>query len=161
MLVHTERFGPIEVPETKLIRMQKPILGFENLETFVLVEQDDFHPFMWLQSVEQPELAFIVANPVVFFPDYRVEVHQKEVGDLLIDSLEHVEMYVIVTVPEDPEHISVNLQGPIVVNTDNNLAKQLVLVNSTYHHAHRLLDAPVSKAASTEMPAVTAETAGV
>ncbi len=142
MLVQTERFGPIEVPEEKLVRMRKPVLGFEEIETFFLVEQDEFHPFMWLQSVEQPDLAFIVVNPVTFFPDYRIEVHSKEVGDLEIDSLDRVETYVIVTVPEDPRTISVNLQGPIVINTENNYAKQLVLVNSEYQTCHRLMDVP-------------------
>ena len=140
MRVQTERFGPIEVPEGKLIRMQKPILGFEDLETFILVEQDDFRPFMWLQSVERAELAFIVINPTLVCPDYRIEVHAKEVGDLLITKLAQVETYVIVTVPENPSDLSVNLQGPIVINTTNNFAKQLVLVNSNYSTRHRLLD---------------------
>jgi flagellar assembly factor FliW len=140
MLVQTQRFGPIEVPEGKLIHLQKPILGFEDLSVFFLVEQDDFRPFMWLQSAEHEDLAFIVINPVLVYPDYRIEVHSKEVGDLCITRLEAVETYVIVTVPERPEDVSVNLQGPIVINTENNFAKQLVLVNSRYSVRHRLLD---------------------
>ncbi len=158
MLVQTERFGPIEVPEEKLLRMQKPILGFEEIETFFLVEQDEFHPFMWLQSVERPDLAFIVVNPVTFFPDYRIEVHAKEVGDLCITDVAGVETYVIVTVPENPRDISVNLQGPIVINTENNNAKQLVLVNSEYQVNHRLMDAPVGDTAPRTRPR---ETVGV
>jgi len=140
MQVQTERFGPIEVQNEKLIRMQKPILGFEELEAFCLVEQEDFSPFMWLQSIERPDIAFIVINPVLLFPDYRIEVHAKEVGDLCIESREHVETYVIVSVSDDPSDVSVNLQGPIVINTENNYAKQLVLVNSCYGVEHRLLD---------------------
>lgn len=140
MLVQTDRFGPIQVPDTKLIRMQKPILGFEGLKTFFLVEQEDFRPFMWLQSTERADLAFIVVNPTLVCPDYRIEVHSKEVGDLEIQSLERVETYAIVTVPENPRDISANLQGPIVVNTQNNYAKQLVLVNSAYSVQYRLLD---------------------
>jgi flagellar assembly factor FliW len=44
----------------------------------------------------------------------------------------NVETYVIVTIGESPTEISANLQGPIMINTENNLAKQLVLVNSEY-----------------------------
>ncbi len=156
MHVQTDRFGPIDVPEGKLIRMQKPILGFEDLETFFLVEQDDFRPFMWLQSVDCPDLAFIVVNPTLVCPDYRIEVHAKEVGDLVITRLEQVETYVIVTVPDNPRDLSVNLQGPIVINTANNFAKQLVLVNSNYSTRHRLLDAT-----ETARTAPAYETAGV
>jgi flagellar assembly factor FliW len=47
---------------------------------------------------------------------------------------------VIVTLAEDPNQISVNLQGPVLINTENNLAKQLVLVNSQYQVRHRILD---------------------
>ncbi len=140
MLVQTERFGPIEVPEEKLITMQKPVLGFEDMTTFFLVEQDEFHPFMWLQSVERQDLAFIVINPSMICPGYRIQIHANEIGDLVVTRPEKVETYVIVTVPEDPREISANLQGPILINTENNFAKQLVLVNSHYSVCHRLLD---------------------
>ena len=141
MVVQTERFGPIEAPEEKLIRLQKPILGFEGCATFFLVEQDEFRPFLWLQSADRPDLAFIVINPLLVRSDYRIEVHAEEVRDLEITSLRQVETYVIVTVPENPRDISVNLQGPIVINRGNNFAKQLVLVNSSYSVRHRLLPA--------------------
>ena len=140
MLVQTTRFGPIEVPEEKQIHLQKPVLGFEELSVFFLVEQDEFRPFMWLQSAEREELAFLVVNPVLVCPDYRIEVHSKEVGDLCVTRLDKVETYVIVTVPDDPREVSINLQGPIVINTENNFAKQLVLVNSRYQVRYRLLD---------------------
>lgn len=153
MLVQTERFGPLEAPEEKMIRLQKPILGFEGCETFFLVEQDDFHPFCWLQSAERSELAFIVVNPTLVCPDYRIEVHREEVRDLVITSPETVETYVIVTVPENPREISVNLQGPIVINTENGFAKQLVLVNSNYSVRHRLLTS-VEKPAARERETV-------
>ena len=53
-----------------------------------------------------------------------------------IAELKSVETYVVVTVPEDPTKMSVNLQGPILVNTENGFAKQLVLVNSDYRVQH-------------------------
>ncbi len=141
MQVQTARFGMIEVPEDKIIRMQKPILGFERLSVYCLVENDEFRPFLWLQSLEDPQVAFIVVNPVIFFEHYRIEVHSKELADLMITDAEQVETYVIVTIPEDPRRMSVNLQGPILINTENNRAKQVVLVNSDYHVKHYVFDA--------------------
>ncbi|MBU8934551.1 MAG: flagellar assembly protein FliW [candidate division Zixibacteria bacterium] len=141
MLVQSDRFGSLEIPENKIITTKKPILGFEKLTKYCLIEQEDFLPFRWFQSIEDPRIAFIVVNPTVFFADYKIRVHSKEVADLGVQSPENVETYVIVTVPENPKEMSVNLQGPILINTENNLGKQLVLVNSDYHVQHPLLDA--------------------
>jgi flagellar assembly factor FliW len=140
MQVQTVRFGELTVPDDKLITMQKPVLGFERLNVFCLVEREEFRPFLWLQAVEDPTVAFIVVNPLVFFPDYHIEVHSNEVAELMISQPENVETYVIVTIPEDPSQMSVNLQGPILINTENRWAKQLVLVNSDYEIAHSIFD---------------------
>ncbi|HWR81842.1 MAG TPA: flagellar assembly protein FliW [Candidatus Deferrimicrobium sp.] len=141
MRVSTVRFGELRISEDKLIRMQKPILGFEQLSVYVLVQQDEFQPFHWLQSVEDPAIAFAVVNPAVLFPGYRIEVHSKEVEELMIGDPDQVETYVVVTIPDDPLQMTANLQGPILVNTENHLAKQLVLINSVYEPAHRIVDA--------------------
>ena len=141
MKIESVRFGQLDIPEKKLIRMQKPILGFEQLTTYCLVEKSEFLPFLWLQSVEDPALAFVVINPVILFPDYRIEVHSKEIAELKVQRVEDVETYVIVTIPQDPTRMSANLQGPILINTENTRAKQLVLVNSDYHVCHYVFDA--------------------
>ena len=141
MLIDSSRLGAIEIPEDKLIAMERPILGFEGLTRFCLVERDELAPFLWLQSTEETTVAFIVVNPRAFFPHYRIEVNRKEIAELRIKRLASVETYVIVTVNDDPRDMSVNLQGPILINTENGLAKQLVLVNSEYKVSHRILDA--------------------
>jgi len=140
MLIQTVRFGELDVPDEKFIKMQKPILGFERLSIYCLIEKEEFRPFLWFQSVEDPSVAFIIVNPLVFFADYRIEVHSNELAELMISSTDHVETYVIVTIPEDATRMSANLQGPILINTENNRAKQLVLVNSDYKVKHNLFD---------------------
>jgi len=141
MIINSLRFGPLEVPDDKVISMERPILGFESLQRFCLVEMDDLAPFHWLQSTEDPAVAFLVLNPIVFFPDYRIEINSKEIAELEVADVHSVETYVVVTIPEDPREISANLQGPILINTENNRAKQLVLVNSSYAVRHSILEA--------------------
>jgi flagellar assembly factor FliW len=141
MLVRTLRFGQMEVPDDKVITMERPILGFETLISFCLISVDELTPFMWLQSVENPTVAFLVVNPAIFFPDYRIEINSNEIAELRVRNVGAVETYTIVTLAENPSEISVNLQGPLIVNTDNNKAKQLVLVNSPYKVRHSLLEA--------------------
>lgn len=139
-VVESLRFGTLDVPEDKTIFMERPILGFEHLKTFCLVELAELSPFLCMQSTEDPAVSFLVVNPLVFYPRYRIEVNPKEIAELRIAKTESIETYVIVTVPEDARQISVNLQGPVLINTENNLAKQLVLVNSQYEVRHQLLE---------------------
>lgn len=140
MRVNSFRLGEIDVPADKIIQTEKPVLGFEHLRRYCLVEVEELRPFLWLQAIDDPAVAFLIVNPRVFYPDYRIEVNSKEIAELEVLRVEAVETYVIVTVPDDPNEMSVNLQGPILINTENNRAKQLILVNSQYQIAHRIMD---------------------
>jgi flagellar assembly factor FliW len=139
MKITTQRFGDLMIPEEKIITMPKPVLGFEHLKRYCLIEREDTAPFLWFQSIDDPAVAFIIVNPVYFHPDYRIEVNPKEIEELEISDVRTVETYVIVTIPVDPSLMTINLQGPILINTETRLAKQLVLVNSEYGVKHRLI----------------------
>ncbi|MDD4050702.1 MAG: flagellar assembly protein FliW [candidate division Zixibacteria bacterium] len=139
MKVNTSRFGELEVPENLVIRMTKPVLGFEQLKRYVIVETPDFEPFKWFQSVDDPQVAFVIVNPLLFFPDYTIEVNPREIDELRVDNVRDINTYAIVTIPQEYTRMTANLQGPILVNTRTNLAKQLVLVNSTYRIKHLLI----------------------
>jgi flagellar assembly factor FliW len=157
MVFNSMRLGQFEVPTDKIIKMARPILGFEKLTEFCLVEVEAVAPFLWLHSTEDPAVAFLVVNPLVFFPEYRIEINSQEIVELSVSGVKDVETYVIATVPEDFRQMSVNLQGPILVNTSNRLAKQLVLVNSDYQVKQFIM--PV--AGVTTQPVAEEELAGV
>jgi len=138
MKIETSRFGTLDVNEDVVIRMTKPVLGFEQYRHYVIVETDDFDPFKWLQAVEDPDLAFVIVNPSLFFPDYTIEVNPKEIEELEVAEVDEIVTYSIVTIPTDYTRMTANLQGPILINSRTRLAKQLVLVNSQYGIKHRL-----------------------
>lgn len=139
MKITTLRFGELVIPDDKIISMPKPILGFEHLKKYCIIEREESAPFMWYQAVDDPAVAFVIVNPLFFYPDYRIEVNPKEIEELQVDDVRAVETYVVVTIPANPYEMSVNLQGPILINTGTRLAKQLVLVNSDYGVRHRLI----------------------
>ena len=139
MIIKSLRFGDLEVPDDRVIKMERPVLGFEKLRQFCLIEMEELAPFYWLQSTKEPAVAFLVCNPLVFFPDYRIEINSQEIAELSVREVQSVETYVIVTIPDDGRDISANLQGPILINNENGRAKQLVLVNSEYDVRHPLL----------------------
>ncbi len=132
MLINSHRFGPLEIPQNKIISMVRPVLGFEKLAKFCLIEREEFWPFLWMQSVEDPAVAFIVVNPALFDNEYRIDINPNEISELEPSSPEMIETYVIANVPDNWKQMTINLQGPILINTANNKAKQLVLMNSEY-----------------------------
>lgn len=139
MRVDSYRFGTIDVPAEKIITMERPILGFEHCRTFCMIEIDELRPFLWLQSTEHQTIAFLIVNPALFVPTYRIEVNSKEIVELDVKNATDIETYVIVTIPGNPEEMSANLQGPLLINPISRRAKQMVLVNSAYDVRHLLL----------------------
>ena len=140
MKFKTTRFDEIEYSEEEVIKFPKGILGFAQLTKYVWINRKESEPFRWLQSVEDPKVAFVLINPLVFFPNYQPTVNEKEIEELEYADHRKLQTYVIVTVPSDPSLMSANLQGPLVVNPENSLAKQMVLVNSPYTPRHFVLD---------------------
>jgi len=140
MKIATFRFGELEIPEENIIEFPKGVIGFEQFKKYVLLEREDSDPFCWLQSLEDPNLAFVVINPTIFFKNYKIEIHYKELEDIQVSSLDRIEIYAIVTIPDDLARMSANLLGPLVINLDNNRAKQIVLVNGPYTIQHFIMD---------------------
>ncbi|HDS01896.1 MAG TPA: flagellar assembly protein FliW [candidate division Zixibacteria bacterium] len=140
MKIATFRFGELEIPEENVIEFPKGLIGFEQFKQFVLLERRDSEPFRWLQSLEDPDLAFVVVNPVIFFKYYKIEVHYKELEDIQVSTLDRTQIFTVITIPDDISRMSANLLGPLVINLDNNCGKQIVLSNSTYTTRHYLLD---------------------
>lgn len=139
MQLETLQFGAIEITEDQIITFPKGLLGFEGFNRYVVVDREDCRPFRWLQCVDSPDLTLVVVDPHVFFADYTVSVHAREVADIGATNPDDVEIMVIATIPAEMEKMSVNLQGPILVNRRGMVAKQLVLTDSHYSVQHFLL----------------------
>jgi len=138
--IATVRFGALDVPENEQVEFSRGLLGFENLKRFVHVEIEEEFPFGWLQSLEDPKIAFVVANPALFFPQYRLDVDPRELGDVRPGPDEKLLVLGICTLPESLHEVSMNLQGPLVINLSSRKGKQLVLNHSGYATAHRLTE---------------------
>lgn len=138
--VETTRFGIVEVGADEVIEFPKGLLGFENRRQFIIVANDEHEPFAFLQSVDDPGLAFVMVNPRLFFPNYKVQVDRPEIAELSVTNLNRIDTWVIVTVPDDIAAMTANLQGPLLINRDRNIGKQVVLMRSPYTTRHYLLD---------------------
>ena len=141
MLLQTKHFGEIEIAGDKIVRFMSGLPGFELLKEFVLIDsEDDASPFKWLQCVNEPQVAFAVANPFMIVKDYDFELNDQEAERLGIEKSEDIAVYVIVVVPEKPEKISMNLKAPLIINIRNKKGAQIILDTDKYTVRHYILD---------------------
>ena len=127
MKIKTTRFGEIEVPDGEILAFPEGLVGLPALKSFASVPHPGGGPFRWLQSVEEPSLAWIVTDPAIFFPDYKVKVRAEDLTSIRLTDLSAGLVLVTLAVSPAPKEITANLQGPLVMNLEARLAKQLVL----------------------------------
>ncbi len=125
MIVNTTRFGQVEVDEAGVITFPKGVLGFPKYTQYVLMQPDDDSFFLWLQSVDAADLAFVVTDPKQFVPTYRVPFKTEQMEDLGIRTPSEAEVFVIVN--KHGSMLTGNLQGPLVIHVKDRVGEQLVL----------------------------------
>lgn len=141
MVLQTKHFGEIEINEQSILRFDAGLPGFELLNDFVLIDsEDEASPFKWLQCVNEPQMAFAVANPFMIVKDYDFELNDEEAERLGIEKSEEAAVYVIVVVPEELEKMSMNLKAPLIINSRNKKGAQIVLDTDKYTVRHYILD---------------------
>ena len=137
--INTIRFGEIEVNEDKIVHFRHGIPAFEDEHEFVIIPYDEESPYYFMQSLKSPELAFLITTPFIFFPDYSIEVDDETMHELKIQNSEDVLLYSIITIPNGSiRYMTANLLAPLVINTENMQAKQLVMEKTRYNTKHRL-----------------------
>jgi flagellar assembly factor FliW len=137
--VNTLRFGEVEVAEDKVVHFAEGIPAFEDEHEFVIVPYDEESPYVFLQSLTTPDLAFLMTVPFVFFPDYAFELDDENQGKLNLYKQEDMLIYTLITVNGGQvQDMTANLMAPVVINTANMQARQIVLDRSSYTTKHRL-----------------------
>ncbi len=140
MKVETTRFGPLEVDEDAVISMPGGMLGFENCKRFILFQHRPGSNFRWFQSIEEPAVAFVVVDPVLYFTDYEVEICDSDAEKLRLSAdCEDASALVILTITNEGKDISANLAAPVIINSREQLAAQVVLQNERYSTQHSLI----------------------
>jgi len=129
----TSRFGEMIVDADKIITMTTPLLGFPEAKHFVLKPHGEKSPFLWLQSVEDQHLAFVVIPATFLLPEYQPSVPESVRGELAAAGEERLEILLILTIPAgNPQKMTANLLGPLVVNSSKRLARQVLQDMAAY-----------------------------
>ena len=138
----SQALGAVEIDPAWTIHMLEPLAGFPGCHRYALMPHvrggSVSESIQWLQAVERPYHAFVVADPWSAFPDYAPELPDAEAERLGLGGQEDARLFVILTVPGAPSGITANLRAPIVVNASDQVAKQVVLLGDAYHTRHEL-----------------------
>jgi flagellar assembly factor FliW len=130
VLISSERFGDVDCDESATLTFPHGLLGFEDQSSFVVVPVDEDGIYSWLQSTNDPALAFLATSPHYFFPDYAPEVNDSDLEELELNDPSETLLLCLVTIADDS--ITANLLGPIVVNTRTRRARQVVLSENRF-----------------------------
>ena len=130
MKAATRLFGEIEIDESKIITFEDGIIGFPDMKKFTLIfdEENEGRPSIsWVLSIDEPEIAFPVMDPLFVCETYNPSVEEELLKNLGTIKEDNLYVLVTVTVPQNIKDRVVNLKAPIVINTDTRKASQIIV----------------------------------
>ena len=128
MQVKTKTMGTVEVAEERLINIPSGLFGFEEYTDFALVDSE-YEPLIWFQSLQEPNLAFLLIDPFIIADDYEADIDDSELLRIGIKD------------PADGGPVTANFQGPLIINKKNHLCMQAILDGSKYTTKHNIIEA--------------------
>ncbi|MDR3630061.1 MAG: flagellar assembly protein FliW [Desulfocapsaceae bacterium] len=125
------RFGEVEYDEKNLLTFPAGMIGFPTLRSFIVMPNRKEGPLFWIQSVDDPAIAFVLTDPNNFFLEYNVQPDESVRQILHLEDDDPCYVLTVVTVPPD-QHITINLAAPIFFTPHANRALQVILENSSH-----------------------------
>ncbi len=135
MLIKTKIFGEVEISDEKILTFEDGIIGFPDLKHFTLIHDEEKGTdagIRYFQSIEEPGFAMPVMNPLMVCETYNPQVSEELLSDLGNLSDDNIVVLVTVTVPTDLTKMTVNLQGPIIINSDEKKGAQIIVEGNDY-----------------------------
>ncbi len=139
MTITGSRFGTIDYEDKDIVTFDEGLVGFPNFTRFVLLCPRPDRPFRWLQSIDDPSLAFLITDPEPYVRDYCPPLSPSIARALGLEDDTPRLLYTTVNIPRGrPEEMSINLAGPLVINAAERKGKQIVLEEGAYTTKYRV-----------------------
>ena len=126
MKIDTKAKGEMNIPEDNLISVPEGIFGFEDYTKYALIDSD-YEPFIWLQSTENKDVAFLIVDPFLICSTYETDIDDETLSKIGIKKPEDIIIMTIVTVPSKGKKITANFAGPLVINKNSRECMQVIL----------------------------------
>ena len=143
MLIKTRYFGEIDVDGEKIVTFEDGLIGFENLKQFTLIynnESETSGTVTWLQSLDEPMVAFPALSPFYVMTDYNPIVEDEVLASLGQLTEENTAIFLTLTVPSDITKMTTNLKAPIIINVDTKKGCQVIAENPDYVVKYNIYD---------------------
>lgn len=140
MKVKTKTMGVVEVAQDQLVTIPAGLFGFEEYTDFALIDSE-YQPLVWLQSLQDEKLSFLLIDPFIICEDYEVDIDDKTLAKIGIQNPADVIVFAIVTVPHDGGAVTANLQGPLVINKKNRKCMQAIVNDPKWTTKHNIIEA--------------------
>lgn len=124
--VNTKARGIVEVSEEHILDIPEGIFGFENYTKYALIDSE-YEPFIWLQSIEDTAVAFLIVDPFLICSNYETDIDDESLAKIGITKPEDIIIMTIVTVPSNGSPITANFAGPLVINKNSKACMQVIL----------------------------------
>lgn len=132
MEITSKLFGNVEFSAESVITLDEGLIGISDKKRFLLIEKENFAPFTYFQSVDDPNLVLIVINPFLIEKNYQFYIHDDDLRSIDVQSTDDFQILAVVIFSDRIENIMVNLKAPIIINIHNKKAKQVILLNDDY-----------------------------
>ena len=140
MRISTTRFGDINIAPGKIITMPEGLPGLDAFKRYALLSTEETDPFHWLQALDAADVSLAVINPYLLMPEYKPMVPEEVFEQLGAGNTEDVLVLTVAVIPREFRNMTTNLLAPILINTKNNVGKQVILDNSEYALRHPIFD---------------------
>ena len=146
MIILTKSMEKKDISEDKILTIPEGLFGFEDYKKFALIDSD-YEPFIWLQSVDEPNLAFLIVDPFLISSEYETDIDDEALKKIGIEKPEDIIIMTIVTVPNDGSAITANFQGPLVINKVNRQCMQVIINDNRWSTKVNIVEALRKKGA--------------
>ncbi|MGK5082225.1 flagellar assembly protein FliW [Bdellovibrionota bacterium FG-1] len=140
MIIKTGRFGQLTVGDDEMIKIPSGIMGFPEYTEFCLVDPGDETLILWMQSMQNPDIAFPLLEPKIFKADYSARLSAAELRELKLQNVNQSAVFSILTIPGDVTQMTANLKAPLVINLKDQIARQVVLQENEYTIKHLMFN---------------------
>ena len=122
-----------------VIHFDEGLIGFSDCKDFILMENETLAPFRLLQSVESPQVGFLVLEPTMLVNNYCDRVPQREWASLGVTGPTKPLAFVICVIGSTPEMSTGNFQAPLLINYEKMIGKQVILTDAEFSVRHPLV----------------------
>ena len=144
MTIQTD-YGVVEYKQEDLVIFPDGLFGFPKLTRYLLLrlnEEEDDDSMLLFQSVERPEVAFVLINPTCLLPDYTPSLTPEELAFLEVEDSGELSYFVICVIHDNYLDNTVNLKCPLSINPTTRIGMQIIMEQSPYGFRHKLSSFP-------------------